>query len=230
MKSQRRHELHENALAAEFAKVSEFFRRHGTKMTWGVLIVVLILFVVVYARSKSRQTAGRLQGQFDKAMTDPKLSGDERVSLLESLAAQRDDQTKAALAMVELGDEYARRMTAAGPTNDPADWKRLADRAAAYYRRVVNEYGDERLAAGRAHLGLAKLAESQRDIDVARNEYQAVLRYTELAGHPVVLLAEKGLQDLTLLAAPVEMASTAPAETQPASQPVGETGSTQPAL
>ena len=224
MKARRRHELQENVLSAELSQVVDFFKKRGTAIAWGVLIAALIVFVAVYVRGRSRQKHARLQAQFNTAMTDLALPPEDRIRLLEELAGQDDRQDIAALATVSLGDEYTRKSmtTMAGPLADPAEWKSFADRAAAYYRRAISSFADQKPAVARAHLGLGKLAESRGDLEAAREEYQAVLKIAGLAGHPAAQQAARNMQQLSVLAEPVRMASTAPAEptTKPATEPV----------
>ncbi len=223
MKSQRRHELQENVLSAEITQVVNFLRKRGGAIAWGVLIAALIFFVIVYARSRSQQKTARLQADFERATVDPNLPSDQRVRLLEELSEQDDDERLAALATLELGIDCAARMNAAGPATDPVEWKGLADRAAVYYRKVISEFADRKLAVAKAHLGLGKLAESRGDFEAASAEYQAVLRISELSSHPIAMQTGASLRQLGMLARPVQMATTAPT-TQPASQPA-----TQPA-
>jgi len=226
MKSQRRHELQENTLIAELGKMVDVLRKRGNLVGWGVLIAALIAMIAVFAWKKSRQGDIELQRKFDRVMPlKSALSAEERLEGLKELAEQDDDEVKAALATVELGDVYARRMVVAGPNADPAQWKRLADQAAGYYREAINRFGEQDLPLAKAHLGLAKLAESQQDFETAKAEYQAVLKLTALTGQPVMQQAERGMQQLETLSSPVQMATTAPA-TRPATQPAREGAAT----
>jgi len=229
MKSQRRHELQENALIAELGRIVQALRKRGNLIAWGVLIAALVAMIAVFAWKKSRQAEIELQAKFDRVMApDTALSDEDRLAGLRELAEQDDDEVKAALATVELGDIYARRMVVAGPKADPAQWKRLADKAAGYYREVISRFADQNLPLAKAHLGLAKLAESQQDFETAKAEYQAVLKLTALTGQPVMRRAERGMQQLDMLSSPVRMATTAPS-TQPARQAAAsEPAATQP--
>jgi len=220
MKTQRRHELHENVLGNELRQVAEFIKKHGNAIAWGVLIIALIVFVIVYARSRAQQKTARLHLQYDQATTDPTLTPDDRVRLLEELLHQDDEEAIAAMVAIDLGDEFARRMILAGPEEDPAEWKRLSEKAAGYYWQVLDRFADQRAAIAKAHLGLAKLAETRRDFDTARTEYQTILKMVDLTGQPVLQQAEEDLKKLDLLVESVRMATTAP--TQPAEEPAEE--------
>lgn len=210
MKSERRHELQENTLGLEIQKTVEFFKAKGNYIAGAVLVAVLIVMVVVYVRGKAEDRAAELQMQYE-SRNSAGMTPQAQVELLESLSAQRDDKGVAALATVDLGDLFARRMLAAGPTADPAQWKELGDKSEGYYRTAIASFGDERLAAAKAHLGLARLLESRRDFEAARAEYETVKAMTDLEGQPVVFQALRGLAQLDELSAPVQMATTAPA-------------------
>ncbi len=221
MKAKRRHELHENVLGVELAQAVDFLKKRGTLIAWGALIVALVVFVGFYAYKKSREARAEVQFKFDTAMTDLRLKPDERVRILADLSRQDDDEQIAALATAELGAEYARRMAFAGVATNPAEWRRLGDQAAGYYRLVLSNFAEQELAVAKAHLGLGRLAENRGDLEAARAEYQAVLNAIKLAGRPVVQQAATSLVQLRLLAQPAPMATTAPAaaSTQPATAP-----------
>lgn len=218
MKAKRRHELQENVLGSELAAVVEFFKKRGTSILVGLLIVAVIGFVIAWAYGQSRQKHEKLQSQLDQVSGDG-LTPQERVGMLEGLSAQDDDKRIAAQAFLSLGNEYYARMIAAGLKVDPADRQRLADRAASYYRSVIAGYAEHKALVASAHLGLGKLAESGQDLDGARAEYEAALAIDGLAGHPVAQLIQESLDQLDDLGEPVLMASTRPARPQPATAP-----------
>jgi len=221
MKAKRRHELQENVLSAELAQVVNFFKEKGTTLLVALLAVVVIAAIAAYAYGSIRDKRIKLRDDFDRAIQDRSLSPEQRVGILERLSGQDDDKQIAAQAMVALGDEFARRMLVAGPGADSLQWKGFADVAESYYRRAVETYPDQKLSVAKAHYGLAKLAESRKDWDTARAEYQAVCAIPELKDYPVTILAQQALQLVDDLAKPVLMATTAPAEpeTQPTTEP-----------
>jgi len=210
MKSERRHELQENALGSELARTWAFIKAKGNFIAAMVLVAALIVMVAVYVRGKGQQRITELQMQYERRNA-VSLTPQEQVELLEVLAAQRDDNRIAALATVDLGDLYARRMISAGPTKDSAQWQESGERAGAYYQQVVASFPDERLALAKAHLGLARLAESRGELEAARGEYNTVLDMKDLTGQPVMLQAMRGEQQLNTLSETVKMATTAPA-------------------
>ena len=112
MKSTRRHELQHNVLDAELAKLVDFFRKWGTHLAWGLLAVVLIAGVILYVHSKHKQKSRWLQGEYDRLVVnvDPNMKPDVRLEGLSALADQDDNARIAAMACVEIGDEYARQL------------------------------------------------------------------------------------------------------------------------
>ena len=226
MKAKRRHELQENVLSADLAQIVDFFKEKGTTVLVGFLAVVVIAAIVAYAYGSIRDKRIKLRNDLDRALKDRSLSPAQRVGILERLGGQDDDKQIAAQALVNLGDEFARRMLVAGPEADTLQWKDFADAAENYYRRAAQTYPDQRLSVANAHFGLAKLAESRKDLDTARAEYQAVLAVAELEGYPVAGMARQAMENVDDLAKPAPMATTAPAE--PETQPATETA-TRPA-
>ena len=92
-----------------------------------------------------------------------------------------------------------------------AEKTRFHDQAKTYYQRALQRFGDRATVVGRAHIGLARLAESMRDFATARSEYEAVRSRKDLAATDAGILADKALADLERVSRPVQMATTAPA-------------------
>lgn len=206
MKAKRRHELQENVLGIELGKLVDFLKRRGNHLAIAVLAVALIFLLIFYLRYSSRAKAQGIQVKWDRAVT-AEMNSDERVKALTELTGQKDDPRLAALAGVQLGYEYARRLLAA---TDDAQRLAMTERASEWYQRTIQDFPREDLAVGKAHLGLARLAEGQRQLNYAADEYRKVLAMASLAGHPVAHLAEAGLRGLKALEAPVHLATTMP--------------------
>ena len=120
----------------------------------------------------------------------------------------------AALACLAVGDANASRLMTEGSSTPAAERKAYGDQAETYYRKATAGFADRPEIVGRAHLGLARLAETRRDFDAARAEYQAVLAAQELKAGPLAAAAAEGLKTLDELSLPVAMATTAPAPRQ----------------
>jgi len=218
MKTRRRHELKQNVLDAELGRFVSFFKRHGSRIMWAALIASLLVLGSVYAYRQYRLRRQRPQTQYDALKlraTDPKAAPGELLDGFTALTEQDGNERIAALACVEVGDIYAARALLGGSKLPSAERESLSRLADEYYRRAVDKFPAERLAVARAHFGLAKLAESRRDWDAARAEYETIGRMRDVAGYAVAQLAEQALSDIDNLTEPVKLATTRPA-TQPA--------------
>ncbi len=211
MKARRRHELQENVLSGELGKVVAFFRKYSTYIVWGVAIAAFVLLVTTYSMSKSRERHRSIHARYNRATTDQTIKLDERLKDLEALSEQDTDSGIAALACVAVGDHSAARLATAAVLTTAADRKRYRDQAETYYRKAIGGFADRPVIVGRAHLGLAIMAETRRDFDAAEAEYRAVLAIRDLQAGPLADAAAKGLETLDELRTPVAMATTAPA-------------------
>lgn len=224
MKSKRRHELKRNVLNVELTKGVEFFKKRGSLILWGGLIVALVVFVIFYARRQGRIRVEDVQRRYDRLITDRSIAPDERLESLKSLTGQGDNEAVAALACVDVADEYARRRLVAETRGDA---KTLGETAEQYYRKAIDGFTGQPLAAAKAHMGLAFLSESLGDFSTAKAEFLAAQATEGLGGHPVILQAEQELDRMAELRLPVAMATTTSVavETQPttASQPASAT-------
>ncbi len=221
MKAKRRHELQQNVLASEIGKTVEFFRKWGTYIAWGLLVVALVILVVLYARSKTRQRAEQLQAKYDRLVTkqfNPSANLDDLLAGFRGLADQGDNRRIAADSCVYAGAVCARQGAVGELTSPALLLESPLQQAAEYYRRAISEFPDQSQAVAKAHFGLGKLAESRGDVGAARAEYQVILGMKALAGYPIVTQAEAAIEDLEALAEPVRMATTAPT-TSPATAP-----------
>ena len=226
MKAKRRHELQHNVLDAELGKVLGFFKRHGSRLVTGVLVVLAVVLVAMRLRSCSREKSLALQQRYDDLVlrADPEMQPDDRLARLKELAGQDDDRRIAAMACVAVAETYAARAILSPSAAERAAFVSDAEE---YCRKTVEQFADQPLCVAKARIGLAKLAEGRRDFAAAREQYTAVKAMTDLAGTPVLDLAEVSLAELVRLEAPVRMATTTSA---PASGPAtGPATATAPA-
>jgi len=212
MKARRRHELKENALKHAFNQARDFVKRNGTRISWGVLIVALIVAVVLFAINRQRRRAYELQNSYDALMAKSERDADW-VAQMKSLADQDGDERLAAWASLAVGDEYRRIMAVGGVTELPP-----AEAANSYYERALSLQPDSALVFGRGRYGLAKLAEATGDFDDAARRYEVVISGERLVGYPVVALAEMAKKDLNAIREPVAMVARR-TTTRPASLP-----------
>ncbi|MDY6913765.1 MAG: hypothetical protein SVT52_04840 [Planctomycetota bacterium] len=209
MKSKRRHELKQNVLDLELAKGMTFLRQRGWQLGWAVIIAAVAVFAAIYIYRSHVAKRAALQAEYSAlkaAASDPGAKADELLDRFRLLAEQDDNERIAALACVDMGDIHAGQADQAG-------------RAADWYHAAIQRFPGQALAAAKARVGLAKLAEQRLDFDTARAEYQAVLKMPQFHNQPVAACAKQGLADLEKLHGEVPMATTLPS--QPATLPAG---------
>ncbi|MBN1942987.1 MAG: tetratricopeptide repeat protein [Phycisphaerae bacterium] len=212
MKSQRRHELLQNTLDSEIAKLKEFFRRYGSKLSWGLLIVAVIVFGVVLWNRRAEQKRAEVQYQYDQVRSlavQKDANRDEILTRLRALSEQDSVPWVAADAALTLGRVYAVEALTA-PTGKTR--KLALDAAQTSYQRVIDAFDDYPVAVAGAQLGLGKLEETQDQLEAARKRYQLVLDMPGLDGYPVKTLAQEALHQLdSLEGKPIRLATTLPA-------------------
>lgn len=211
MKSQRRHELQHNVLDAELARGVDFLRRRRTPLVWGVILVAAALLIVTYAVRSAQAKERSLQATYDRLVTSYTVTGQEFLDGMKSLA-DCSDKRIAAMATVQVGNYYAAQFSVVGGVIADPRQRDLADQAAAYFRRALADFPNERLSLAEAHVGLARLAEGAGDFAAATQEYQTVTAMTDVAGTPAAAKAAEGLQRLESIKTPVPMATTRAAE------------------
>ena len=212
MKSQRRHELQHNLLDAELGKIIGFFKKYGNYIAWGVLIAALIILVATYSVSKQRRAVTDIHARYDRAMTDSGVKPDDRINDLTALAVQDADSKVAALACIAAGDAYGAKLVTSLAPMSADQRKENIRQAEVYYRMAINNFANRPEIVARAHFGLGRLAENQRNFDTAQTEYQAVLSMPlKTSGGTIYAAAKKALEGLDELRTPIPMATTAPA-------------------
>lgn len=221
MKAERRHELKESSLTHAAGDAWGYMKRHGRAISWAVLIAAVIVAGSMWFIRYRRSAQQLLQQEFDQLMTArPGALPENYFGRLKEMATQDDDERKAALANVRLGDEYRRllRDGLRGPSGeDPAE------AAGQHYRRVLDGYGDYPVAVGGARYGLGRLAEARADRQAAVEQYDAVLAMESLRGTAVRALAEQAKSDLDELDVTVEMVPEKPKPPEPADDAENET-------
>lgn len=218
MKAQRRHDLRENLLALEIGKVADFLKKNGSYIATGVLVIAVVIFAIVMLRGRAEAKEAAVRAQWDRvqqAKFSPEFDRSQLTKELTDLTEQTTDKRLAALAAVELGDEFSRRILA----SSDVDRSELAKKAEYWYRWAISSFPKEYMAVAKAHFGLAMLQETAGQFDQAASELQAVTKLTQLQGYPVSLLARIEMQRLADLKQPVRMATTLPSTTTQPSKP-----------
>ena len=227
MKTERRHELHGNALAQELTKLQEFLRRYGNWLMIGVTIVLLALMVFWWSRAKTNARLSEQQATFDRLVHEYYTAkGGPAPAELIQLAQNAKDPNLAIQTLFFLGDEvYGRQYildAQQGSSQAEAD---LAD-ARKYYNMVIQRYSEHKPMVAKAYLGLGILDETHGDFAAARKEYQEADKLVA-ESFPVAQEIKLRLRNLDYWATTAPIASTAPASA-PASAPAA-TPVTRPA-
>jgi len=219
MKTERRHDLKHNALDAELAKVLEYLKKHLGGIVLAILAIVAAI-TVGWSVVRNRAAAVSVpRQQYDHLKSLDVSTADARTTALagfEELSTQSGNARFAAMACVEAGDICVRQQVAGDFVSG------ALDKAQKYYQRVIDEFSEIPAATGRAHLGLARLAEGKGKFEVARDHYQQVVAIGDKTGLLALNLATGALKALPDLEKPIRLATTRPA--QPAAPPT-----TQPA-
>lgn len=218
MKTERRHELHENALAQELTKLQEFLGKHGNKLMVAVTIVLLALMVFWWSRAKTNALQARQQETFNRLVGeyDPAKGGPAPAELIE-LAQTAKDPNLAIETLFFLGDEvYGRQYVLDVQQGSPQAGADLAD-ARKYYNMVIERYPSHKPMVAKAYLGLGMLNETAGDFAAARKNYQEADKLVA-ESYPVAQEIRGRLASLDRWATTAPIASTAPA-TAPSTAP-----------
>ena len=214
MKAERRHELKHNALDAELVKILDYLKQHMKGIILAILAIVAAISVG-WAIVRNRAAAVSVPRQdYDQLKRMDTSTADGRSKVLagfEELSNQTGNRRIAALARVEAADICERQQIAGDFVSG------ALDKARKHYQRVVDEFADNPVAAGRAYLGLARLAEGKGDLAAARVHYQQVVGLGDRTSPMATNSAKGALAGLDDLAKPIRLATTRPAP--PATQP-----------
>ncbi len=211
MKSERRHELQKNTLDAELMKLKGFYQKHGTKISWGLVIVAAVVLAVVLWNRRTDQKRADVQYQYEQVQrltNQPGANREEVIAQLTELTQQSTVPWVAADAAFALGQLYAIESLTA-PTEETK--KQAIESARAEYARVIEQFDDFPVAVAGAQLGLGKIEEGLGNFEAARKHYQAVLDMPSLDGYPVKSLAQEALQQVNSMGSTAKLATTLPA-------------------
>jgi len=161
MKAERRHELKENDLAHALEVARKYLDEHGKRI--GIAVVIVAAVVAATALTVRSQTAAmednwRRKGEL--SFEDPEV-GRESLAALAAMVQQASDERFILAALIEQGRQALRlaQKVPAGP--DPE----FNERAREAFLQLRTRFGDNPLAIGIAHLGLATVAENEFVLD-----------------------------------------------------------------
>lgn len=228
MKAERRHELKHNALDAELVKVLDYLKKHVKGI---ILATVAIVAAISLGASIIRSRAEAVsipRKDYDNLKRVNTATAEGRTTALvgfEKLAKQTGNPQVAALACVEAGDICLSQLVAGDAVEDRT---KTGEKAREHYQRVIDEFAKDHIAAGRAHLGLARLAEGKNDLAAAKTHYDKIVDLGDETSELALNGARSGLKALASLKDPIRLATTrpapwvAPAALKPTSQPASQ--------
>src|SRR5690606_23613662 len=188
MKTERRHELQTNALADALGQAVDRVKPFSQMILGAVLAAVIIFGVVKYLSVRSQEDTVDAWNLYLQGVA----SQQDGVKQLESVVNQYPDTAAAPWAHVQLAD----RALAQGIEQlfqNRADANENLRKAEQHYQSVKQMASDP-LLLERATLGLARVYESQVQLDKARQQYQEMLsRWPEGA---YAKIAQQRLDDL----------------------------------
>jgi predicted negative regulator of RcsB-dependent stress response len=172
MKSERRHELQENDLAAYLGRLNKTIEPYSRAIIVGV--VALFVAVIAFGLYRSRMTESRSEATI--RLIQATGGGDPEG--LAQVAEDYPNTTAATWARLYEGNRYMAQGLSS-LYQDRAEAERLLDQAGTAYRQALAGKADERVLRSRAHFGLARIAEARGNADEAIAEYEAVIEANE---------------------------------------------------
>ena len=192
MRAERRHELKENDLAHVLEVAREYLSEHGARIGFVVVAVLAVIAVISIAvRSRAVALEDAWQRKNSLAFDKPE---DGRQSL-ETLGAMIEEAGDPSFVLSALIDQGGHALRLAQEVDDPPD-PELNETAGRAFQQLLTQFGENPLAFGAAHCGLATVAENRFALDYdsrheeeARQHLQAVIDYPALHGMPFHRLA-----------------------------------------
>ncbi len=218
MKAQRRHELKENDLSHALEVARDYLDKHGKTLVMSVVIVGAVAAAVgLTVQSRSTAREDRWRRRADLAFTDPQV-GRESLATLSTLIQDAPDDFALA-SLIEQGHQALRLSL---DVNVPPD-RELTATAKTAFHQLLARFGDNQLAVGAAHLGLATVEENEFALDgdpTHRTEVEkhlaAVIDAPSLDGMPFKGIAMKRRDELDETFKRITFAEPQPVEADPA--------------
>ncbi|MBT3202198.1 MAG: hypothetical protein HN350_20025 [Phycisphaerales bacterium] len=226
MKTERRHELKHNSLDTELVKGVDYLKHHAKGILLAILLVVAVISVAVMMVKNRTANVSIPRQRYDSLKAQEVATADGRAKALtgfEELASQTGNTEIAALACVEAADLCATQH-ASGDIVTGAQ-----KRAKTHYQRVIDEFSDYPSAVGRAHVGLARLAEDAGDFAAAKEHYGLAIALADKTSLLAGQKAEALLKALDELEKPVRLATVRPLPPTPPTTQPSTAPATQPA-
>lgn len=235
MKAKRRHDLKENELAKDLDKAKVFFELHWKWLVGGLVAVVAIIGLIFLIVDRTKTNRQEEWQRFHALVMAAQVEPSEKIREdLRGLAAQTGQDDLAAWAYLQAGKTAYAELMYKYVQLDPQAREKLAAETTQAYEKVISSYSSNVAATGAAHLGLGLLAETQGQMDKAKDQYNKAIVLGARGARVSADQATVRLKGLRELSSPIALAPGEPpapagaAETAPSagSQP---TTSSQPA-
>lgn len=168
MKAERRHELKENDLAHAIEVARKYLDENGKRIGFAVVVVMAVLAAVgLTVRSRGAAVEDMLRRRGELRFDDPEKGRDS----LDALAAMTRESSDEQFVLTGLLDRGEQALRLAGEVVVPPD-RELNDMAREAFEELLERFGDNPLAKGIAHCGLATVEENYYvlDHDLAHKE------------------------------------------------------------
>lgn len=225
MKAARRKDLKTNELIQSIQELVQTVRQYGGYIAVAAIALVLVVAIGVYWRYSQQQRLHQAWSDVLRAAQPGGAGPVDRLQQLEQIAVDHEGEHVGAVAELLLAGALVDEGTYGSAAGDATRREELLARAERAYRHVAERYEDELAPRGAALMGLANLAERQRDWQQAQSWYQKILADKRLEVTPYRTLAARGLETWSKLSSQKVVFVEAAPSTQPGStsQPVAAT-------
>jgi hypothetical protein len=216
MDSDRRHDLEHNALDSELSRMMVFFKTHGNRIFWAVIIIAMVLIVLMYAKNHRLRNQGLEAQRFQEIIQRPAPGAEltvleqrnfasTMVADLVEFSSSAKDPLLGSQAIIMAGNMSLRMYL------DPSSRRNdQLDEAEAIFNQARTDFADQPIVVSQALYGLGIVEENRYDFDAAREHYNTLLGTPGTGGTPAAVLAMQRIESLAGLAEPVVFETTIP--------------------
>ncbi|HUW82934.1 MAG TPA: hypothetical protein VMZ31_09065 [Phycisphaerae bacterium] len=215
MKAARRKDLKTNELIQSIQELVQTVRQYGGHIAVAAIALVLVVAIGFYWRYSQQQRLHQAWSDVLMAAQPGGVGPVDRLQQLEQIAADHEGEHVGAVANLLLAGALVDEVTYGSAAGDATRREELLAQADRAYRHVVERYEGELVPRGAALMGLANLAEQQRDWQQAQSWYQKILADKRLEVTPYRTLAARGLEAWPKLPSQKVVFVEAAASTQP---------------
>lgn len=186
MKTQRRHELKESDLSHALDVARTYVDEHGKRIALAIVVVgAVVIGTALSVRSQGAAIEDHWR-QKDELRFDDVEIGRESLDVLANLIDTSRDEQFLLTGLIDLGQQALRL---AGQVDVPPD-REFNDTARDAFEQLLGRFGDNPLAVGVAHLGLATVEENLFTVD------RSPSRKTNAANHLTAIIEDPALDGI----------------------------------